>query len=59
MSSAFRTRFLRPGYHMQNDLNLRAALTGPGISSMPIGTAGICAVDTRDIAQVGELESAI
>ena len=41
---------LRPGYYIQNDLNLKGALTGPGIYPMPIGIAGIAAADTRDIA---------
>ena len=46
---------LRPGYYIQNDATLKAALTGPGIYPMPIGTAGICAVDTRDIAEAAAI----
>jgi uncharacterized protein YbjT (DUF2867 family) len=46
---------LRPGYYMQNDGMLKGALTGPGIYPMPIGTAGICAVDTRDIAEAAAI----
>ena len=46
---------LRPGYYVQNDAMLKAALTGPGIYPMPIGTAGICAVDTRDIAEAAAI----
>jgi uncharacterized protein YbjT (DUF2867 family) len=46
---------LRPGYYMQNDGNLKDAMTGAGIYPMPIGTAGICAVDTRDIAEAAAL----
>ena len=42
---------LRPGYYMQNDGALKDVLTGSGIYPMPIGTAGICAVDVRDIAE--------
>ena len=42
---------LRPGYYIQNDANLKGALTGPGVYPMPIGTAGIGAVDVRDIAE--------
>src|ERR1022692_3262852 len=42
---------LRPGYYMQNDGALKDVLTGPGIYPVPIGTAGICAVDVRDIAE--------
>jgi uncharacterized protein YbjT (DUF2867 family) len=34
---------------------LKDALTGPGIYPMPIGTAGICAVDTRDIAEAAAI----
>jgi uncharacterized protein YbjT (DUF2867 family) len=46
---------LRPGYYIQNDALLKGALTGPGIYPMPIGTAGICAVDIRDIAEVAAI----
>ncbi len=42
---------LRPGYYIQNDATLKDVLNGPGIYPMPIGTAGICAVDIRDIAE--------
>src|SRR6516162_4940115 len=41
---------LRPGYFFQNDAGLKAPLTGPGLYPTPIGTAGIAAVDVRDIA---------
>jgi uncharacterized protein YbjT (DUF2867 family) len=46
---------LRPGYYIQNDAMLKDALKGPGIYPMPIGTAGICAVDTRDIAEAAAI----
>jgi uncharacterized protein YbjT (DUF2867 family) len=46
---------LRPGYYIQNDENLKTALTGPGIYPMPIGDAGIAAVDTRDIAEAAAI----
>ena len=46
---------LRPGYYIQNDGMLKDALKGPGIYPMPIGTAGICAVDTRDIAEAAAI----
>jgi uncharacterized protein YbjT (DUF2867 family) len=46
---------LRPGYYIQNDRMLKDALRGPGIYPMPIGTAGICAVDTRDIAEAAAI----
>jgi uncharacterized protein YbjT (DUF2867 family) len=41
---------LRPAYFFQNDAALKAPLTGPGLYSTPLGTAGIAAVDVRDIA---------
>jgi uncharacterized protein YbjT (DUF2867 family) len=40
---------LRPGYFFQNDLTLKPLLQGMGIYPMPIGTAGISAVDSRDL----------
>jgi uncharacterized protein YbjT (DUF2867 family) len=46
---------LRPGYYLQNDALLKGALTGPGIYPMPIGTAGICAVDIRDVAEAAAI----
>jgi uncharacterized protein YbjT (DUF2867 family) len=49
---------LRPGYYIQNDGTLRDALAGPGVYPMPIGTAGICAVDVRDIAEAAAISLA-
>jgi uncharacterized protein YbjT (DUF2867 family) len=46
---------LRPGYYIQNDLNLKEALTGPGIYPIPIGTVGIAAADIRDIAEAAAI----
>lgn len=46
---------LRPGYFIQNDLNLQGALTGAGVYPMPIGTAGIAAADVRDIAEAAAI----
>jgi uncharacterized protein YbjT (DUF2867 family) len=46
---------LRPGYYIQNDVNLKGALTGPGVYPMPIGTAGIAAADVRDIAEAAAI----
>jgi uncharacterized protein YbjT (DUF2867 family) len=46
---------LRPGYYIQNDAMLKAALTGSGFYPVPIGAAGICAVDTRDIAEAAAI----
>jgi uncharacterized protein YbjT (DUF2867 family) len=42
---------LRPGYFFQNDLTLRPLLEQIGIYPMPIGTAGISAIDSRDVAE--------
>jgi len=42
---------LRPAYFFQNDLTLKPLLHQMGIYPMPIGTAGISAVDSRDIAE--------
>ena len=46
---------LRPGYYIQNDATLKGVLTGPGVYPMPIGTAGIAAVDVRDIAEAAAI----
>jgi uncharacterized protein YbjT (DUF2867 family) len=44
-----------PGYSMQNDATLKDALTGPGIYPIPLGTAGIAAVDIRGIAEAAAI----
>src|ERR1700722_6240335 len=49
---------LRPGYYIQNDVTLKDALTGPGIYPIPLGTAGIAAVDIRDIAEAAAISLA-
>lgn len=41
---------LRPNYFFQNDALLQQPLTGAGIYPMPLGPAGVSAVDVRDIA---------
>ena len=46
---------LRPGYYIQNDVNLKDALTGAGIYPMPIGTVGIAVADTRDISEAAAI----
>jgi uncharacterized protein YbjT (DUF2867 family) len=46
---------LRPGYYIQNDATLKDALTGSGIYPIPLGTAGIAAVDIRDIAEAAAI----
>ncbi|HEY7837557.1 MAG TPA: NmrA family NAD(P)-binding protein [Terriglobales bacterium] len=45
---------LRPGYFFQNDLRLRDALSA-GVYPMPLGPAGIAAVDVRDIAEAAAI----
>lgn len=46
---------LRPSYYMQNDASLKPLLTGPGVYPIPIGTAGISAVDIRDVAEAAAI----
>jgi uncharacterized protein YbjT (DUF2867 family) len=46
---------LRPGYYIQNDINLKGALTGAEVYPMPIGTAGIATADIRDIAEAAAI----
>jgi uncharacterized protein YbjT (DUF2867 family) len=46
---------LRPGYYIQNDINLKDALIGAGVYPMPIGTAGIATADIRDIAEAAAI----
>lgn len=46
---------LRPGYFFQNDLQLKDLLTGAGLFPTPIGTAGLAAVDVRDIAEAAAI----
>src|SRR5436305_5953598 len=42
---------LRPGYFFQNDLTLKPLLEQMGIYPIPIGTAGISAIDSRDVSE--------
>src|ERR1700683_3974383 len=42
---------IRPNYFSQNDATLKDPLTKAGIYPMPLGNAGISAVDVRDIAE--------
>src|SRR5580692_8080215 len=46
---------IRPNYFMQNDAALKDALTKVGVYPMPLGTAGISAVDIRDIAEAAAI----
>jgi len=46
---------IRPNYFMQNDATLKDALTKAGVYPIPLGTAGISAVDIRDIAEAAAI----
>jgi len=47
---------LRPAYFMQNDRQVQGVIEGYGVYPMPIGSAGVAMVDTRDIADVAVAE---
>jgi uncharacterized protein YbjT (DUF2867 family) len=46
---------IRPNYFFQNDVSLKDALMNAGIYPMPLGTPGVSAVDTRDIAEAAAI----
>jgi uncharacterized protein YbjT (DUF2867 family) len=46
---------IRPNYFFQNDASLQDPLTKAGIYPMPLGQAGISAVDVRDIAEAAAI----
>jgi uncharacterized protein YbjT (DUF2867 family) len=46
---------IRPNYFNQNDATLKDALTKAGIYPMPLGQAGVSAVDIRDIAEAAAI----
>ena len=46
---------IRPNYFSQNDATLKDALMKAGIYPMPLGQAGISAVDIRDIAEAAAI----
>lgn len=46
---------IRPNYFFQNDESLRDPLTKAGIYPMPLGLAGVSAVDIRDIAEASAI----
>ena len=46
---------IRPNYFSQNDATLKDALTKAGTYPMPLGQAGISAVDIRDIAEAAAI----
>ena len=47
--------FLRPNYFIQNDAGLKPVITGMGLYPMPLGPAGVSAVDIRDIAEAAAI----
>lgn len=46
---------IRPNYFYQNDVSLKDALMKAGMYPMPLGTPGVSAVDTRDIAEAAAI----
>jgi uncharacterized protein YbjT (DUF2867 family) len=46
---------IRPNYFYQNDASLKDAMMKAGVYPMPLGTPGISAVDTRDIAEAAAI----
>jgi uncharacterized protein YbjT (DUF2867 family) len=46
---------IRPNYFFQNDATLKDPLTKADIYPMPLGKAGICAVDVRDVAEAAAI----
>jgi uncharacterized protein YbjT (DUF2867 family) len=46
---------IRPNYFFQNDESLKDPLTKAGIYPMPLGAAGLSAVDIRDIAEASAI----
>jgi uncharacterized protein YbjT (DUF2867 family) len=46
---------IRPNYFYQNDVSLKDVMMTAGIYPMPLGTPGISAVDTRDIAEAAAI----
>lgn len=47
---------LRPAYFMQNELMVQQAIQDHGVYPMPIGSAGVCMIDARDIAEIAVAE---
>jgi len=46
---------IRPNYFFQNDVSLKDALLKGRMYPMPLGTPGVSAVDTRDIAEAAAI----
>jgi uncharacterized protein YbjT (DUF2867 family) len=47
---------LRPAYFMQNERMIQQVIQGHGVYPVPIGSAGVSMVDTRDIADLAVAE---
>ncbi|KJH82242.1 NmrA/HSCARG family protein [Stutzerimonas stutzeri] len=47
---------LRPAYFMQNEYMVQQAIQDYGVYPMPIGSAGVSMIDTRDIADIAVAE---
>ncbi|WP_027799765.1 SDR family oxidoreductase [Paraburkholderia dilworthii] len=47
---------LRPAYFMQNERMIQQVIQDYGVYPMPIGSAGVSMIDTRDIADVAVVE---
>ena len=47
---------LRPAYFMQNERMVQQVIQGYGVYPMPIGSAGVRMIDTRDVADVAVVE---
>lgn len=47
---------LRPAYFMQNDLMVQQTIQNYSVYPMPIGSAGVSMIDTRDIADIAVAE---
>jgi uncharacterized protein YbjT (DUF2867 family) len=46
---------LRPAYFAQNELRLKAELTGLGVYPIPVGNQGLAVVDIRDLAEAAAI----
>jgi uncharacterized protein YbjT (DUF2867 family) len=47
---------LRPAYFMQNERTVQQVIQNFGVYPMPIGSAGVAMIDTRDIADIAVAE---
>jgi uncharacterized protein YbjT (DUF2867 family) len=47
---------LRPAYYMDNEITIKAVITGYGIYPMPIGDKGLAMIDARDVGEIAAIE---